>query len=205
MCFRFPMTILSSPIIHKQLCVQWMMCITTMPCMKGGEMVLSAGFSRSNLEENGKERKWKNWEGRKCGQQPASWMDWIWARNTTKRKIKIFPPQATWILRNHQFSNSQRCQTYYSWKCCCNTNFQWETQMWPTGHKLQGMSKNALIVNSWEYRFEDWVDVILLRVYTHPKRTLPCSASRFGERFQCTSETPWLWSKNEGCRRSNPF
>ena len=33
---------------------------------EGGEMVLSAGFSRSNLEENGKERKWKNWEGRKC-------------------------------------------------------------------------------------------------------------------------------------------
>ena len=35
-----------------------------------------------------------------------------------------------------------------------------------TGHKLQGMSKDALIVNSWDYGFEHWVYVVLSRVRT---------------------------------------
>ena len=35
-----------------------------------------------------------------------------------------------------------------------------------TGHKLQGMSKDTLIVNSWGYGFENWVYVVLSRVRT---------------------------------------
>ena len=35
-----------------------------------------------------------------------------------------------------------------------------------TGHKLQGMSKDALIVNSWGYGFENWVYGVLSRVRT---------------------------------------
>lgn len=35
-----------------------------------------------------------------------------------------------------------------------------------TGHKLQGMSKNMLIVNSWSYRFKNWIYVVLSRVRT---------------------------------------
>ena len=35
-----------------------------------------------------------------------------------------------------------------------------------TGHKLQGMSKDSLIINSWGYGFENWVYVVLLRVRT---------------------------------------
>ena len=35
-----------------------------------------------------------------------------------------------------------------------------------TGHKLQGMSKDWLIVNSWSYTFENWVYVVLSRVRT---------------------------------------
>ena len=35
-----------------------------------------------------------------------------------------------------------------------------------TGHKLQGMSLDNLVVNSWtwDYKFENWVYVVLLRV-----------------------------------------
>ena len=36
-----------------------------------------------------------------------------------------------------------------------------------TGHKLQGMSKDALIVNSWGYGYENWVYVVLSRVRTN--------------------------------------
>ena len=35
-----------------------------------------------------------------------------------------------------------------------------------TGHKLQGMSKDALIVNSWNYSFVNWIYVVLSRVRT---------------------------------------
>ena len=33
-----------------------------------------------------------------------------------------------------------------------------------TGHKLQGMSLDNLVVNSWGYAFENWVYVVLSRV-----------------------------------------
>ena len=35
-----------------------------------------------------------------------------------------------------------------------------------TGHKLQGMSKDTLIVNSWSYQFSNWIYVVLSRVRT---------------------------------------
>eukprot|EP00985_Skeletonema_marinoi_P020429 scaffold12160_cov75-Skeletonema_marinoi.AAC.1 len=35
-----------------------------------------------------------------------------------------------------------------------------------TGHKLQGMSKNTLIVNNWDYKCANWVCVVLSRVRT---------------------------------------
>ena len=35
-----------------------------------------------------------------------------------------------------------------------------------TGHKLQGMSKDIIIVNSWNYRCANWVYVVLSRVRT---------------------------------------
>ena len=35
-----------------------------------------------------------------------------------------------------------------------------------TGHKLQGMSKDNLIVESWNYSFDNWVYVVLSRVKT---------------------------------------
>ena len=34
------------------------------------------------------------------------------------------------------------------------------------GHKLQGVSKDTLIVNSWDYGFESWVYFVLSRVRT---------------------------------------
>lgn len=35
-----------------------------------------------------------------------------------------------------------------------------------TGHKLQGMSKDKLIVCSWNYSFDNWIYVVLSRVRT---------------------------------------
>jgi hypothetical protein len=35
-----------------------------------------------------------------------------------------------------------------------------------TGHKLQGMTKDALVVNEWNYRCANWVYIVLSRVRT---------------------------------------
>ena len=35
-----------------------------------------------------------------------------------------------------------------------------------TGHKLQGTSKDSLIIGSWNYTFENWIYVVLSRVRT---------------------------------------
>ena len=35
-----------------------------------------------------------------------------------------------------------------------------------TGHKLQGMSKDVLVVNNWDYRCPNWIYVVLSRVRT---------------------------------------
>ncbi|KAL7545016.1 hypothetical protein ACHAWF_008386 [Thalassiosira exigua] len=35
-----------------------------------------------------------------------------------------------------------------------------------TGHKLQGMSKDRMIVNSWSYGFANWIYVVLSIVRT---------------------------------------
>jgi hypothetical protein len=46
------------------------------------------------------------------------------------------------------------------------TQFGVNNNIATTGHKLQGLSKDALIVASWGYNFENWVYVVLSRVRT---------------------------------------
>ena len=46
------------------------------------------------------------------------------------------------------------------------TQFAVNSNVATTGHKLQGMSKDALIVNSWNYGFANWIYVVLSRVRT---------------------------------------
>ena len=46
------------------------------------------------------------------------------------------------------------------------TQFVVNSNIATTGHKLQGMTKDSLIVNSWNYTFTNWVYVVLSRVHT---------------------------------------
>ena len=56
-----------------------------------------------------------------------------------------------------------------------------------TGHKLQGMSLDNLVVNSWAYRFENWVYVVLSRVRT--RAADPEHQIRLEEEFQGARKT----------------
>jgi hypothetical protein len=46
------------------------------------------------------------------------------------------------------------------------TQFGVNSNIATTGHKLQGMSKDKIIVTSWSYQFKNWIYVILSRVRT---------------------------------------
>ena len=73
-----------------------------------------------------------------------------------------------------------------------------------TGHKLQGMSKDVLIVNDWNYRCANWVYVVLSRVRTldglylmtpldlHRSFNIPESLIRFEQRLKELKEKPIL-------------
>ena len=73
-----------------------------------------------------------------------------------------------------------------------------------TGHKLQGMSKDVLIVNDWNYRCTNWVYVVLSRVRTlaglylmkpldlERSFNVPESLIRFEQRLKDNRERPIL-------------
>ena len=46
------------------------------------------------------------------------------------------------------------------------TQFPVNSNIATTGHKLQGMTKDSLIVHSWNYSFSNWIYVVLSRVRT---------------------------------------
>ena len=64
-----------------------------------------------------------------------------------------------------------------------------------TGHKLQGMSKNTLIVNNWDYKFVNWVYVVLSRVRT--RKGLFLMAAGHEQGLQCSTKATRLRGQNE--------
>ena len=71
------------------------------------------------------------------------------------------------------------------------TQFPVNSNIATTGHKLQGMTKDNLIVQSWNYSFENWVYVVLSRVRTlsglflckklDVTKSFPCDTALFKE------------------------
>jgi hypothetical protein len=46
------------------------------------------------------------------------------------------------------------------------TQFGVNSNIATTGHKLQGMSKDNIVITSWNYTFKNWVYLVLSRVRT---------------------------------------
>ena len=73
-----------------------------------------------------------------------------------------------------------------------------------TGHKLQGMSKDSLIVTDWNYQCANWIYVVLSRVRTRSglylakplnmekEFNVPASLMRFERRMREEKERPLL-------------
>ena len=115
-------------------------------------------------------RQWKNWDGRKVWTVSADDVEWVKFEHWPE------PPKNVpryFILRPQTFSTTVnfpigggdsditlRVGNVRVTQIPVNSNIA------TTGHKLQGMSKNTLIVNSWNYRFANWIYVVLSRVRT---------------------------------------
>ena len=96
---------------------------------------------------------------------------------------------------NNQYNHRQRQGQTGS---CQNSNIA------TTGHKLQGMSKDILIVNDWNYQCVNWVYVVLSRVRTLAGLYLmkpldlergfnvPQNLIRFEQRLKANKERPIL-------------
>eukprot|EP00986_Skeletonema_menzelii_P016225 scaffold13992_cov123-Skeletonema_menzelii.AAC.1 len=120
------------------------------------------------LKKNGKERKWKNWEGRKVWTVSVDDVEWIDCEHTPKppkgkaSRFRLTPKDfsATIDFPLHENLPPIKVGNAVVRQFPVNSNLA------TTGHKLQGMSKDVLIVNSWDYRCANWVYVVLSRVRT---------------------------------------
>ena len=114
--------------------------------------------------------QWKNWEGKKVNTVSVDDVEWVQFEHWPKpprdvpRLFKLSPHTFSCVV---QFTLSQFCDKLkLSIGNVRFTQIPVNSNIATTGHKLQGMSKNTLIVNSWNYGFANWIYVVLSRVRT---------------------------------------
>ena len=113
---------------------------------------------------------WKNWDGKKVNTVSVNDVQWLhlehWPKQprNASRFFKIKPRNFSSKMEFpiSQFDDDLRLTIGN----VSFTQFPINSNIATTGHKLQGMSKDALIVNSWNYSFANWIYVVLSRVRT---------------------------------------
>ena len=118
--------------------------------------------------KQGRARWWKNWEGKKVWTTSADDVDWVEfehypeAPKGQAKRFKLKPQEFTATIsmpiRGYGTNNVFKLGRAKVTQIPVNSNIA------TTGHKLQGMSKDTLIVNDWNYRCANWVYVVLSRV-----------------------------------------
>jgi hypothetical protein len=140
------------------------MCITNEDLDKGRGNGTLCKCVRVKLTNNHR-RRWKNWDGRKVWTVSADDVKWVefehWPappRNAARR-FRLEPKTFSTTVN---FPIAEGC-TLRVGKVSF-TQIPVNSNIATTGHKLQGMSKDTLIVNSWNYRCANWIYVVLSRV-----------------------------------------
>jgi len=143
------------------------MCITNEHLDQGRGNGTLCKSLRVQLKENGKERRWKNWDGRKVWTVSIDSVEWVEFQHhpapsgTGPRTFRLTPQE---FDANIKFPlNGDTILTLGNAKI---TQIPVNSNIATTGHKLQGMSKDIIVVNSWNYRCPNWVYVVLSRVRT---------------------------------------
>ena len=149
-------------------------------------------------------RRWKNWDGKKVWTVSVDDVEWVefehYPTNGTKaRTFKLKPQEFSATIK---FPLTETITTSVGnakvKQVPVNSNIA------TTGHKLQGMSKDILIVNDWNYRCVNWVYVVLSRVRTlaglylmkpldlERSFNVPQNLIRFEQRLKDNKEQPIL-------------
>ena len=139
---------------------------------------------------------WKNWEGRKVNTVSIDDIEWIqfqhWSdppKNIPKL-FKLGPRDFSSVMELPltDFANDVKLKVgnVRIKQIPVNSNIA------TTGHKLQGMSKDVLIVNSWSYGFNNWIYVVcrgceLSRGFTCANLSISTSHSGFPK--NCSSSS----------------
>ena len=114
--------------------------------------------------------RWKNWEGRKVNTVSVDHVEYVEFEHFPKppgnfKKIfRLEPKRFTGIRAKVQLVDGVAKQTEFNGLRI--TQIPVNINDATTGHKLQGMSKDMLIIVSWGYAFVNWVYTVLSRVRT---------------------------------------
>ena len=143
------------------------MCVTNKDLDQGRGNGTLCKLLRVKLRRNGEERRWKNWDGKKVWSVSVDDVEWVEFEHyptlpgAKRRTFKLEPREFSATIKlpltedlSTTVGNAKIKQVPV------NSNVA------TTGHKLQGMSKDIIIVNSWNYRCANWVYVVLSRVRT---------------------------------------
>jgi hypothetical protein len=117
------------------------------------------------MKKNGKERKWKNWEGRKVWTVSVEDVEWVEYEHYPSppkgraSRFRLTPREfnASIDFPLHEHLPPVKVGNAVVTQIPVNSNVA------TTGHKLQGMSKDTIIVNSWNYACDNWVYTVLSR------------------------------------------
>ena len=181
------------------------MCITNEDLDQGRGNGTLCKFLKVKLTKDGQERRWKNWDGKKVwtvSVDDVEWMEFEHYPTPTGKKARTFRLTPQEFTATIKFPLSESCDMKIGnakvKQIPVNSNIA------TTGHKLQGMSKDVLVVNDWNYRCANWVYVVLSRVRTKAGLYLmkaldverhfnvPQSLIRFEQRLKDTKEKPIL-------------
>jgi len=162
-------------------------------------------FLRVKLRKDGRERVCKNWDGKKVwtvSVDDVEWMEFEHYPTPTGTKARTFRLKPQEFAATIKFPLPDTLTTNVGnakvKQVPVNSNIA------TTGHKLQGMSKDVLIVNDWNYRCANWVYVVLSRVRTlaglylmkpldlERSFNVPQSLIRFEQRLKDNKERPIL-------------
>ena len=116
--------------------------------------------------KEGRTTKIKNWDGHKVHTVSIDDCDHMLCEHWPRDKDK--PPRYFCL---HEIKESVIAQYPFMGKQTTLgniniTQFGVNSNIATTGHKLQGMSKDNIIVTSWNYRFKNWIYLVLSRVRT---------------------------------------
>ena len=184
------------------------MCITNEDLDQGRGNGTLCKFLRVKLREDGRERRWKNWDGKKVWTVSIDDVEWMEFEHYPTPTPTGTKGARTFKLKPQEFTATIKIPATETLDITLGNakvkQIPVNSNIATTGHKLQGMSKDVLIINNWDYRCANWVYVVLSRVRTlaglylmkpldlERSFNVPQSLIRFEQRLRDNKEKPIL-------------